>query len=98
MQSLGLLNNEFDWVNRLVPHWRFSYDRWSCVGTTNRILQQPTPKDDSQHPLPPFLKFGKGSRSGHLLRILGVGFGPAVDVGNTIGTGILRTPGEVADT
>lgn len=34
--------------------------------------------------------------NGHLLRILGVGFGVAVIVGNTIGTGILRTPGEVA--
>lgn len=33
---------------------------------------------------------------GHLLRILGVGFGIAVIVGNTIATGILRTPGEVA--
>ena len=29
-------------------------------------------------------------------RILGVGFGIAVGVGKTIGTGILRTPGEVA--
>ncbi len=38
-----------------------------------------------------------GVRSkGHLLRILGVGFGIAVIVGNTIGTGILLTPGEVA--
>src|SRR5260370_39851293 len=38
-----------------------------------------------------------GSRSkGHLLRILGVGFGVAVIVGNTIGSGILLTPGEVA--
>ena len=96
MQSFGFVNNECGWVNRLVPHSRFSYDRWSRVATTNRILQQPTPKDDSQHPLPNFLKFGKGSRSGHLLRILGVGFGLAVGVGNTIGTGILRTPGEVA--
>ncbi len=33
---------------------------------------------------------------GHLLRILGVGFGIAVIVGDTIGSGILRTPGEVA--
>ncbi|MDE3188266.1 MAG: APC family permease [Acidobacteriota bacterium] len=33
---------------------------------------------------------------GHLLRILGVGFGIAVIVGNTIGSGILLTPGEVA--
>jgi APA family basic amino acid/polyamine antiporter len=32
-----------------------------------------------------------------LLRILGVGFGLAVIVGNTIGGGILRTPGEVAE-
>jgi basic amino acid/polyamine antiporter, APA family len=33
---------------------------------------------------------------GHLLRILGVGFGIAVIVGNTVGSGILRTPGEIA--
>jgi basic amino acid/polyamine antiporter, APA family len=33
---------------------------------------------------------------GKLLRILGVGFGIAVIVGETIGTGILRTPGEIA--
>jgi APA family basic amino acid/polyamine antiporter len=33
---------------------------------------------------------------GHLLRILGVGFGIAVILGGTIGSGILRTPGEVA--
>lgn len=33
---------------------------------------------------------------GHLLRILGVGFGLAVAVGDVIGSGILRTPGEVA--
>ena len=32
----------------------------------------------------------------HLLRILGVGFGIAVVVGNTVGVGILRTPGEIA--
>lgn len=31
-----------------------------------------------------------------LLRVLGVGFGLAVTIGNTIGAGILRTPGEVA--
>ena len=36
------------------------------------------------------------STKGHLLRILGVGFGIAVIVGNTIGVGILRTPGEIA--
>lgn len=33
---------------------------------------------------------------GQLLRVLGVGFGLAVIIGNTIGAGILRTPGEVA--
>lgn len=33
---------------------------------------------------------------GHLLKILGVAFGIAVIVGNSIGVGILRTPGEVA--
>jgi APA family basic amino acid/polyamine antiporter len=36
------------------------------------------------------------SSRGRLLRILGVGFGLAVIIGNTIGAGILRTPGEVA--
>lgn len=33
---------------------------------------------------------------GRLLRALGVGFGLAVIIGNTIGAGILRAPGEVA--
>jgi APA family basic amino acid/polyamine antiporter len=35
-------------------------------------------------------------RRGKLLQVLGVGFGLAVTVGNTIGAGIVRTPGEVA--
>lgn len=35
-------------------------------------------------------------RTGHLLRILGTAFGVAVTVGNTIGAGILRAPGDVA--
>lgn len=38
-----------------------------------------------------------GSTRGHLMRVLGVGFGVAVIIGGTIGTGILRTPGMVAD-
>src|SRR5262249_62364866 len=62
---------------------------------TNETLPQSTPQDN-QHSLPRLLKFGAGSGSGHLLRILRVGFGLAVGIGNTIGTGILRTPGEVA--
>ena len=33
---------------------------------------------------------------GHLLKILGVGFGLAVIIGNTIGAGIFRTPGTIA--
>jgi APA family basic amino acid/polyamine antiporter len=33
---------------------------------------------------------------GHLLRVLGVAFGIAVTVGNTIGAGLLRTAGDVA--
>jgi basic amino acid/polyamine antiporter, APA family len=33
---------------------------------------------------------------GRLLAILGVGFGLAVTVGNSVGTGILRTPAEIA--
>ncbi len=33
---------------------------------------------------------------GRLLQILGVAFGVAIIVGNTIGVGILRTPGEIA--
>ncbi|WP_394826082.1 APC family permease [Pendulispora albinea] len=38
---------------------------------------------------------GKRPR-GTLLRVLGVGFGLAVTIGNTVGAGILRTPGEIA--
>jgi len=34
---------------------------------------------------------------GHLLRVLGVGFGLAVIIGNTIGAGIFRAPGEIAE-
>ena len=36
------------------------------------------------------------TQRGTLLRVLGVSFGLAVAVGNTIGAGILRTPGDVA--
>lgn len=60
-------------------------------GILPQSVSQETP-----HSLRRFLKFGARGRHGHLLRILGVGFGLAVGVGNTIGTGILRTPGEVA--
>ncbi len=34
--------------------------------------------------------------NGKLLRVLGVGFGLAVIIGNVIGAGILRTPGDIA--
>jgi len=45
----------------------------------------------------PLTSHGSSPRPrGHLLRILGVGFGVAVVVGNTISVGILRTPGEIA--
>jgi basic amino acid/polyamine antiporter, APA family len=37
-----------------------------------------------------------GKEKGKLLQILGVGFGIAVAVGNTISAGIVRTPGEIA--
>jgi len=36
------------------------------------------------------------ARRGRLLKVLGVGFGLAVIVGNTIGAGIFRAPGEIA--
>src|SRR5918993_683194 len=38
----------------------------------------------------------KDGSKGHLLRVLGVGFGLAVIIGNTIGAGIFRTPGTIA--
>jgi len=34
---------------------------------------------------------------GHLLRVLGLGFGLSVIIGNTIGAGIFRAPGTIAD-
>jgi len=37
------------------------------------------------------------TKSGKLLRILGVGFGIAVGIGGTVGVGILRNPGGVAE-
>jgi basic amino acid/polyamine antiporter, APA family len=39
----------------------------------------------------------QAAKSGKLLKILGVGFGLAVAVGGTIGVGILRNPGGVAE-
>jgi basic amino acid/polyamine antiporter, APA family len=39
---------------------------------------------------------GDAGGAGRLLKVLGVAFGVAVIIGNTIGMGILRTPGEVA--
>src|SRR6266550_8038709 len=39
----------------------------------------------------------KSETSRHLRRVLGVGFGIAVSVGGTIGVGILRTPGLIAE-
>jgi APA family basic amino acid/polyamine antiporter len=39
---------------------------------------------------------GEQRSRGHLLRVLGVAFGIAVTVGNTIGAGLLRTAGDVA--
>ena len=62
----------------------------------------PAPADKSrpsdQQAAPADLETGnrKLETKGTLLRILGVGFGLAVIIGNTIGAGILRTPGEVA--
>ena len=37
------------------------------------------------------------TRHGHLLRVLGVGFGLAVIIGNTIGAGIFKSPGTIAE-
>ena len=37
------------------------------------------------------------SKRGQLLRVLGVGFGLAVIIGNTIGAGIFRAPGSIAE-
>jgi basic amino acid/polyamine antiporter, APA family len=59
-----------------------------------------TPSAGSAGPAPPGPTAGPGVRGaitpGRLLKVLGVAFGLAVVIGNTIGMGILRTPGEVA--
>jgi basic amino acid/polyamine antiporter, APA family len=55
----------------------------------------PTPTDAL--PLdPPLLPVHPRKERGKLLQILGVGFGIAVAVGNTISAGIVRTPGDIA--
>ncbi len=51
-------------------------------------MSDPAPSRDPGNNLP--------ARPSGLLRVLGVTFGLAILVGNTIGMGILRTPGEVA--
>lgn len=50
---------------------------------------------DSTQSAPPLSSSTPAPR-GRLLQILGVAFGLAVIIGNTIGVGILRTPGDVA--
>ena len=46
-----------------------------------------------EHELP---TAASAAQRGRLLRVLGVGFGLAVIIGNTVGSGILGTPGKVA--
>jgi APA family basic amino acid/polyamine antiporter len=53
-------------------------------------MTPPTPDQTADSPA------SSARTRGSLLRVLGVGFGLAVIIGNTIGAGILRTPGEVA--
>ena len=45
----------------------------------------------------PSLTDPQTDRGGRLLKVLGVGFGLAVIIGNTIGDGTFRTPGVIAD-
>src|SRR6266566_7380235 len=47
--------------------------------------------------LPHMLAYAKPVSKGTLLRVLGVGFGVAVSLGNSIGAGIMRTPAEIAE-
>ena len=58
------------------------------------MARPPVPSEKAEFSTSP----NKSSHSskGHLLRIVGVGFGIAVSIGGTVGSGILRTPGEVA--
>jgi APA family basic amino acid/polyamine antiporter len=46
--------------------------------------------------LPPNTSTTRKPTHGRLLRVLGLGFGLAVIIGNTIGAGIFRTPGDIA--
>lgn len=47
-------------------------------------------------PAPSSVTVPNTQRRGRLLRVLGVGFGIAVIIGNTIGAGIFRAPGSIA--
>ena len=47
-------------------------------------------------PAPSSVTISNTQRRGRLLRVLGVGFGIAVIIGNTIGAGIFRAPGSIA--
>ncbi len=53
-----------------------------------------TPPPDTFEPPPGHLPYRKDK--GKLLQVLGVGFGIAVAVGNSISVGIVRTPGDIA--
>ncbi|HXY00054.1 MAG TPA: amino acid permease, partial [Candidatus Limnocylindrales bacterium] len=55
----------------------------------------PAPTDSLAADQPPPPNYPRKEK-GKLLQILGVGFGIAVAVGNTISAGIVRTPGDIA--
>src|SRR3989304_4079166 len=48
---------------------------------------------DAAHPATPPATVAAPSIAPRLLKVLGIAFGLAIIVGNTIGSGILRTPG-----
>ncbi|MBC7932399.1 MAG: APC family permease [Rubrivivax sp.] len=56
------------------------------------MVEEPAPTADAES-----LTSTVAAQRGHLLRVLGVVFGMAVTIGITIGSGILGTPGKVAE-
>jgi APA family basic amino acid/polyamine antiporter len=72
------------------------FSQWYSSGTGHRNGEPESEMIDMRRGRAPRGAGPACAGGGGLLRVLGIAFGLAVIIGNTIGMGILRTPGEIA--
>jgi hypothetical protein len=68
-----------------------------CVRVLASFRSPDPPPFQPQYKMNSSTDTGQPDTSDHLLRILGMGFGLAIVIGGTVGVGILRSPGPIAE-